>query len=151
MGCSSGRVDGLGGAAGDRGSQAARSLGHMRAAWATRHRGGGYQVGGLWIGRAVGWMTGLGSGGVVVAVAVAACRAKRPSMTPSRRETRSVSACTSLRTSRHALGQRVQVLPQVGQLAADLGKVSPDFLAEVLHVGAGSERRQSGAAHRAER
>ena len=48
-----GWVDGLGGAAGDRGSHAARSVGHMRAAWATRHRGlpGGWFVG--WAGGGV--------------------------------------------------------------------------------------------------
>ena len=101
----------------------------LRAAWATRRslgrRGperGGYQVGGLWVGRAVGWMTGLGSGGVVVAVAVTAWGEE---------------AFDDAFEARYALGQGLQVLAHVGQAAADFGQAGVDFHSQRLRIGAG--------------
>ena len=92
-----------------------------------------YQMIGPGIGRPLGTLRGLVSGGVVVAVAV----------TASGQEAfdGALEAGHASFESKHALGQRLYILPHVGQPAADFGQAGINFGAQALVVRAefGSE------------
>ena len=97
--------------------------GQRRGAWSCLRRSlGAGATGGLVRGRAaVGGTEGIGSGGVVVAVAVASWGEE---------------ALDDAFEAGHAFGQGLHVPSRVGHVAADLGKVSADFRSQALVVGA---------------
>ena len=97
---------------------------------------GVYQVGGLWIGRAAGWLTEVGSGGVVVAFAVGAWGEE---------------AFDDAFESRYTFGKHLHVFTHVGQAGVDFRSqsliVRAEFGSQGLAVSAhlSSERRHVSA------